>query len=76
MRLLSSLDGGDRKLLFWCIGIAVALAAVTGLLLPDTNNDENRIPSSYLSGQHGAMAAYDTLFRSGYAIERWERPLL
>ena len=33
------------------------------------------MPSTYLSGQHGARAAYETLLRSGYSIERWERPL-
>ncbi len=75
MKFLSSLDPKDRRLVVWCVGIALVLAVITGFLLPNANNNENRLPSSYLSGQHGAMAAYDTLVRAGYPIERWERPL-
>ena len=75
MKFLSSLDPKDRRLLVWCAGAAVALAVVTGILLPNSDNNENRLPSSYLSGQHGALAAYETLVRAGYPIERWERPL-
>jgi Domain of unknown function (DUF4350) len=75
MRFLSSLDAKDRKLLLWCMGIGVSLAIVTGLLLPNQNGNDNPLPSSYFSGQHGARAAYETLLRSNYNIERWERPL-
>ena len=75
MKFMASLDRRDRRLLLWSLGIAVVLAAITGFLLPNANNDDNRVPSTYLSGQHGAMAAYETLVRSGYQIERWERPL-
>ena len=75
MKFLSSLDPKDRRLLIWCAIAVVLLAVVTGIMLPNSDNDENRLPSSYLSGQHGAMAAYETLVRSGYAVERWERPL-
>ncbi len=74
MNLLSSLDPGDRKLLFWCVGIALLLAVAAGVLTP-SGEDENPLPSSYMSGQHGALAAYETLMRSGYSVERWERPL-
>jgi hypothetical protein len=73
-RLMPGLDAGDRKLLLWCVGIALVLAIAAGVLTPN-NEDENRLPSSYLSGQHGALAAYETLLRSGYPVERWERPL-
>ena len=73
-RLTPGLDSGDRKLLFWCLAIALALAIAAGVLTPN-GEDENRLPSSYLSGQHGALAAYETLLRSNYPIERWERPL-
>ena len=72
---LSSLDAKDRKLLLWCVGIAIALAVATGFLLPNENDNENPLPSTYLAGQHGARAAYETLLRSGYSLERWERPL-
>ncbi len=75
MRFMSSLDPRDRKLLLWCAGAAVVLAIATGFLLPSGDNNENRLPSTYLSGRHGALAAYETLARAGYPIERWERPL-
>jgi hypothetical protein len=72
---LSSLDAQDRRLLLWCLGIGLTLAVVIGLLVPNANSNSNPLPSSYLSGQHGARAAYETLLRSSYPIERWERPL-
>ncbi len=72
---MSSLDPRDRKLLLWCASAAVTLAIAAGFLLPNGDNNENRLPSTYLSGRHGALAAYETLVRSGYPIERWERPL-
>ena len=75
MKFMSSLDAKDRRLLLWSIGIAVGLAVAIGLVTPSENNDENPMPSTYLSGRHGARAAYESLLRSGYSIERWERPL-
>jgi hypothetical protein len=75
MKFLSSLDAKDRKLLLWAVGVAIALAIVAGVLLPNSDSDDNRLPSSYLSGKHGALAAYEMLERAGYPIERWERPL-
>jgi len=75
MTFLSSLDSQDRRLLLWCLGIAVALAVATGFLMPNGNDNNNPLPSTYLAGQHGARAAYETLLRSGYPLERWERPL-
>ena len=75
MKFLSSLDPKDRRLLLWSIGIAFALAVVIGLVMPNGNGNDNPLPSTYLAGQHGARAAYETLLRSGYPIERWEKPL-
>src|ERR1035437_6059100 len=75
MKFLSSLDAKDRKLLLWSLATAIGVAVVTGLLLPSDNSNDNLVPSSYLSGQHGSLAAYETLVRSGYPVERWERPL-
>lgn len=72
---LPSLDPKDRKLLLWAVSAALALAVVTGVLLPNGDSDDNRMPSTYLSGKHGALAAYEMLERAGYPIERWERPL-
>ena len=74
MRFLSSLDAKDRRLLLWCVGIGLVLAVVSGILMPHSDNG-NALPSSYLSGRHGALAAYETLLRSGYQVQRWEQPL-
>jgi hypothetical protein len=71
----SSLDAKDRRLLFWSLGIAIALAVVLGFLVPNGNGNDNPLPSTYLAGQHGARAAYETLLRANYPLERWERPL-
>jgi hypothetical protein len=76
MKFLSSLDSADRKLLLWSVGIALVLAVAIGFLMPSSNNNDNPLPSTYLAGQHGARAAYETLLRSNYQIERWERPLM
>jgi hypothetical protein len=75
MKFLSSLDAKDRRLLLWCLGAGLVLSVAIALLLPDANSNSNPLPSSYLAGQHGARAAYETLVRSNYPIERWERPL-
>ncbi|MGA9071988.1 MAG: DUF4350 domain-containing protein [Terracidiphilus sp.] len=75
MTFFSSLDAKDRKLLLWCVGIAFVLAVAIVLLTPANSDDDNPLPSSYHAGRHGARAAYETLLRSGYPIERWERPL-
>ncbi len=75
MKFLSSIDARDRKLLLWSVGIALTLAVVIGFFLPNGNDSDNPLPSSYLSGQHGARAAYETLVNANYLIERWERPL-
>jgi hypothetical protein len=75
MRFLQSLDARDRRLLLWSLGVALTLAVLIGFFLPNGNGNDNPLPSTYLSGQHGARAAYETLVRSGYSIQRWERPL-
>jgi len=75
MRFLPSLDPKDRRLLLWSISLAIGLAVLIGFVIPSDNNDDNPLPSTYLTGQHGARAAYDSLLRAGYEIERWERPL-
>lgn len=75
MSFLSSLDQKDRRILFWSLGVALSLAIIIGFLLPDADENSNPLPSTFLNGQHGAHAAYETLLGSGYTIERWERPL-
>jgi Domain of unknown function (DUF4350) len=75
LSLLASIDAKDRRILAWSLGGAICLAVLIGFLLPDADANTNPLPSTYLSGQHGARAAYETLLDSGYTIERWERPL-
>lgn len=75
MKIFSSLDAKDRRLLLSCLGIGVVFAIALGLLSPNGNGKDNPLPSTYLAGQHGARAAYETLLRANYPIERWERPL-
>jgi hypothetical protein len=75
MKLFASLDAKDRKLLLICLGTVVVLAVVTGLFARNQNRDDNPLPSSYLTGRHGARAAYEMLADNGYSIERWEQPL-
>ncbi|HEU5350329.1 MAG TPA: DUF4350 domain-containing protein [Terracidiphilus sp.] len=75
MKLFASLDPKDRRLMLGFLGGALALAVLIGVLMPNGNENDNPVPSTYLNGQHGGRAAYDTLLRSGYQIQRWERPL-
>jgi Domain of unknown function (DUF4350) len=75
MNFLPSLDSKDRRLLLGCVGTVLTLAVLGAIFLPSANNNENPLPSTYLSGRHGARAAYQMLVRSGYPVERWERPL-
>jgi len=75
MKLFASLDERDRRLLLICLAAVVVLAVVTGLFARNQNRDDNPLPSSYLTGRHGARAAYEMLQDSGYRLERWEQPL-
>ena len=75
MKLFASLDAKDRRLMLWFLSGAVALAVLIGVLMPNGNDNDNPVPSTYLNGRHDGRAAYEMLLRSGYPIERWERPL-
>ncbi len=75
MKLFAQLDAKDRKLLLGCLGAVAVLAVVTALFARNQNRDDNPVPSSYLTGRHGARAAYDLLEEGGYTVERWEQPL-
>jgi hypothetical protein len=75
MKFFQSLDSKDRQLLLCCLGTVVILAVVLGFLVPNGSGNDNPVPSTYLAGQHGARAAYETLLGANYSIERWERPL-
>jgi hypothetical protein len=75
MKLFASLDTKDRNLLLICMGVVVVLAVITAAFARNQDNDNNTLPSSYLTGMHGARAAYDLLAENGYSVERWEQPL-
>ncbi len=75
MTFLAALDPKDRKLLSICLSAVLVLAVLTAFFARNQNNDNNPVPSSYLTGKHGARAAYDLLQASGYNVERWEEPL-
>jgi hypothetical protein len=75
MSFFATLDAKDRKLLVGCLATVVVLAFLTAFFARNQNSDDNPLPSSYLTGRHGARAAYDMLAASGYDIHRWEQPL-
>jgi hypothetical protein len=75
MTFLASLDPKDRKLLVICLSAVVVLAGIIAFFARNQNNNDNPLPSSYLTGRHGAHAAYDLLQQSGYSVQRWEEPL-
>jgi hypothetical protein len=72
MTFLASLDPKDRRLLLICMSVVVVLAALTAFFARNQNSDDNIVPSSYLTGRHGARAAYELLASSGYNVQRWE----
>ena len=75
MKLFASIDAQDRKLLLYCLIAVIGIAVLAGVFARNQNNDDNPIPSSYLTGKHGARAAFDLLQASGYAPQRWEQSL-
>lgn len=75
MSFLSELDKKDRQLLLWVLAAVLILAVLAGIFSTEKTDNETAVPSSFLAGQHGARAAYETLVRDGYNIERWEEPL-
>ena len=75
MKLFASLDAKDRRLLLICLAAVAALAVGTAFFARNQNRDDNPLPSSYLTGRHGARAAYQLLEENGYKVERWEQPL-
>jgi len=75
MNLFASLDAKDRKLLWGCLGAVAVLALLMGVFARNQSDDGNPLPSSYLTGRHGARAAFELLASSSYALQRWEEPL-
>jgi Domain of unknown function (DUF4350) len=74
MSLLTSLDPKDRRMLLVILGLVALLFLLFVLFIP-AQDPNNTVPSSYLSSQHGAKAAFTLLQQSGYPVERWEQPL-
>jgi hypothetical protein len=70
-----SLDPRDRRMLLILLALIVALFVLLALVTPSQDANNNPLPSSYLTGNHGAKAAYTLLEQSGYSIERWHNPL-
>jgi uncharacterized protein DUF4350 len=75
MKLLASLTDKDRQMLFITISLVLILLTLLALVSPSDDPNRNPVPSSYLSGQHGAKAAFNLLQQTGYTVERWEQPL-
>lgn len=71
----SSLDPGDRKLLYAAGVIMVLLIAATFLIAPPPEDSERTASvSTYSNGAGGAQAAFLLLHDLGYRSERWEKP--
>jgi len=71
----SSLDPGDRKLLYAAGVIMVLLIAATFLVSkPPEDSERTASVSTYSTGAGGAQAAFLLLHDLGYRSERWERP--
>ena len=75
MKFLASLDPKDRRMLLVTLGLVGVLFLLFVLFIPAQDKNDNPLPSSYLSGRHGAKAAFTLLQQSGYSVERWEQSL-
>jgi len=75
MKLFSSLDVKDRRMLLIVFGLAVVFLVVLAVFTPGEDPNDSPVPDSYLAGHHGAKAAFTLLQQSGYVIDRWEQPL-
>jgi hypothetical protein len=75
MKLFAKLDPKDRSMLAILLGMIAVLFVLLAFFTPAQDPNKNEIPDSYLTGLHGARAAYTLLERNGYAIQRWEQPL-
>ena len=69
-----ALDAKDRRMVLIILGLVVTLLVLLAIFTP-AEDANNPVPNSYLSGKHGAKAAYTLLEQSGYSIEHWEQPL-
>ena len=61
MKFWAAIDRRDRRLLLSLLGAVLVLALLTGVLGRDEDKNRNPVPSSYLTGKHGARAAFEML---------------
>ena len=69
------MDPKDRRMLLIALALVAVLFAILAFFTPGQDPNADPLPSSSLSGQHGAKAAFTLLEQGGYAVERWENPL-
>ena len=74
MKLLAGVTKRDRRLLLIALSLIAGMIVILGIFAP-AKNDDDPVPTSWGTGNHGAKAAYLTLGRSGYTVERWTEPL-
>jgi hypothetical protein len=74
MRLQTSLDRRDRRLLMFVAVCGICAAVLIAIVHPEEEKD-SFIPSTYSSAPHGAKAAFLLLRQLGYLSEQSEQPL-
>ena len=74
MKWMTGVNPRDKQLLLFASTLIVVIVVLLSIFGP-ANNDDDPVPTSWGTGNHGAKAAYLTLGRSGYSIERWTEPL-
>jgi hypothetical protein len=74
MKWLARMTKRDRCLLMIAVSLIAGMVVLLGIFGPE-KNDDDPVPTSWGTGNHGAKAAYLTLGKIGYSIERWTEPL-
>lgn len=74
MTWLTNLEPRDRRMLIVCTAIVSSMIVLLAVFAPAQGADDP-VPSSFGTGNHGAKAAYLTLARLGYKIQRWNDSL-
>jgi Domain of unknown function (DUF4350) len=69
------IDPRDRKLLLGSAAVFILLIAGAVIFGGDAGQRQEA-PSSYSTASGGAKAAYLLMLRSGYNVQRWEKPLV
>ncbi len=69
------MDPKDRRMLQVALSLVAVLFILLAFFSPGDDPNANTLPGSFLTGQHGAEAAFTLLEQSGYAVQRWTDPL-